>query len=108
MENKTSESLSNVHQPHDKIIKKLLSNMTVARDILSLFLPKEILDIVNLDHLELQPNSFIDDEHRAFAVDLLYKTTFSEKEGYIWILLEHQSYSDLWMPVRIFQYIALI
>jgi hypothetical protein len=37
---------------------------------------------MDLNHLVLQKDSFIDDEDRASAVDLLYKTTIrNEKEG---------------------------
>lgn len=102
------EKTSSVHQPHDKLIKKLLSNVGMARDILSLYLPSEVLKIVDLNHLDLQRDSFIDDEHRVFAVDLLFKTKCQNEDGYIWILLEHQSSDDPWLPVRIFKYIALI
>jgi len=63
-----------------QIIKKLLSNPVTARDILSLYLPAEVLSIANLNHLELQRDTFIDDEHRTYAVDLLYKTTFQNEE----------------------------
>lgn len=97
-----------VHQPHDKLVKKMLSNPATARDILSLYLPKDVLSIADLNCLELQKDSFIDDEHRAYAVDILYKTTFQNEEGYIWVLLEHQRKSDPWMPVRLFKYIAII
>lgn len=99
---------SSLHQPHDKIVKRMLSNPETARDILSLYLPKKILAIVDLNHLEIQKDSFIDDEHRAYAADLLYKTTFQDKEGYIWILLEHQRESDYWMPLRLFKYMGMI
>lgn len=97
-----------IHQPHDKLVKRMLSNPEAAKDILSLYLPKEVLDIVDLNYLEMQKDSFIDDEHRAYAVDILYKTRFQNEEGYIWVLLEHQRKSDVWMPVRIFKYIAII
>jgi len=97
-----------IHQPHDKLFKQSLSNPAAARDILSLYLPPEILSLLDLTRLELQPNSFIDAEHRTNAVDLLYKTRFQNEEGYIWILLEHQRKSDYWMPARIFKYIAVI
>jgi predicted transposase/invertase (TIGR01784 family) len=97
-----------VHQPHDKIVKRMLSNPDAARDILSLYLPQEILAIVDLNHLELQKDSFIDDEHRAYAADLLYKTSCQDKEGYIWVLLEHQRESDYWMPLRLFKYMGMI
>lgn len=103
-----NKKTSTVSQPHDKLVKKLLSNSATARDILNLYLPQEILKLTNLEQLELQRDSFIDDEHRVFAVDLLYKTAIQNEEGYIWILLEHQSSSDPWMPVRIFKYIGTI
>ncbi len=99
---------TSIHQPHDKMVKRLLSNPEAAKDILSLYLPKEVLDIADLNYLEMQKDSFIDDEHRMYAVDILYKTKFQNEEGYIWVLLEHQRKSDFWMPVRIFKYIAII
>jgi len=104
---KNTENTS-IHQPHDKLVKRLLSNPKAAKDILSLYLPKEVLKIIDLNYLEMQKDSFIDDEHRAYAVDILYKTKFQGEEGYIWVLLEHQRKSDFWMPVRIFKYIAII
>ena len=97
-----------VAQPHDRLVKRLLSNPKTAKEILSLYLPKEILALADLNHLSLQRDSFIDDEHRAFAVDLLFKTTFQKEEGYFWVLLEHQRNNDPWLPVRIFKYIAII
>lgn len=99
---------SSVHQPHDKIVKKILSHPETARDILTLYLPQEILSIIDLNHLKLQKDSFIDDEHRANATDLLFKTSCKNKDGYIWILLEHQRKSDYWMPLRLFKYMGLI
>jgi predicted transposase/invertase (TIGR01784 family) len=100
--------MTQIHQPHDKLVKKLLSNKATARDVLSLYLPPEILAITNLDILELQRDSFIDDEHRTSAVDLLYKTDIQGDAGYLWILIEHQRRSDYWMPLRLFRYMGVI
>lgn len=97
-----------MHQPHDKLVKRMMSSLDTARDIFNEFLPEEILREIDLSQLELQRDSFIDDEHKMNAVDLLYKTVFQDKETYIWILLEHQRQSDYWMPVRIFKYMAII
>jgi len=102
------QSTSTVTQPHDKLVKRLLSNPETAKDILSLYLPPQVVALVDLNNLSLERDSFIDDEHRAFAVDLLYKTTFDGEEGYLWILLEHQRKDDPWLPVRIFKYMATI
>lgn len=100
--------LQGVAQPHDKLVKRLLSNPETAKEILELYLPQDVLAMVNLNNLSLQRDSFIDDEHRAFAVDLLFKTTFQEEDGYLWVLLEHQRKDDPWLPVRIFKYMAII
>lgn len=45
---------TSIHQPHDKLVKKLLSNPGAAKDILSLYLPKEILDITDLNYLDVE------------------------------------------------------
>src|SRR5438105_1867335 len=104
---KTSDEISSrIAHPHDRLVKKLLSNPATARDILQLYLPVDVREIINLNHLSLQRDSFIDDEHRAFAIDILFKTKFKNEDGYIWMLLEHQSTNDPWLAVRIFKYIG--
>lgn len=102
------KKITKTTQPHDKLIKKLLSNPAVMQDILKMYLPEEILQRISLSDLHLQPDSFIDDQHRLFAVDLLFKTSVQGEEGYIWILVEHQSKMDEWLPVRVFVYTGLI
>lgn len=104
----TKQNKHSKHKAHDHLIKKLLSNPAMAKDILSAYLPIEVRESINLDYLELQRDTFIDDEHREFEVDLLYKTQFNAEEGYFWILAEHQRNDDPWLPLRIFKYMSLI
>jgi predicted transposase YdaD len=73
-----------------------------------LYLPEPVRSLIDLDHLVLQRDTFIIDEHRAFAVDLLFKTTFQNQEGYLWLFLEHQHNAEAWLPVRVFMYMAII
>src|SRR5581483_1554478 len=84
---KQAKKPKKVPHPHDHLIKKLLSNVATTKDICTLHLPVEITNLINLDTLKPQPDSFIDDEHRAFATDILYKARFKNKmeECYIWI-----------------------
>ena len=96
------------HHPHDKLVKTILSDVSAAKDVLSLYLPKEVLAVVDLNHLALQKDSFIDDENRAYAVDLLYKTRIQENDAYIWVLIEHLRNADYWTPVRLFHYVGII
>jgi predicted transposase/invertase (TIGR01784 family) len=101
-------NMSRIDKPHDKLVKKLLSSPASAKDILSLYLPEPVRSLIDLDHLVLQRDTFIDDERRAFAVDPLFKTTFQNQEGYLWLLLEHQRNAEAWSPVRVFIYMAII
>jgi predicted transposase/invertase (TIGR01784 family) len=103
-----SQESTDQHQPHDKLVKTILSDVGAAKDVLSLYLPKEVLAVIDLNQLALQKDTFIDDENRAYAVDLLYKTRIQGKDAYIWMLIEHFRDADYWTPVRLFHYIGII
>lgn len=99
--NKTDKTLSNAH---DKFFRTVMTNKRVARDFLTNHLPKEILHEIDLDNLTFQPRSYIDDIRKETIVDILYKTKIADRDGYIYLLLEHQSKPDELMPFRILKY----
>lgn len=101
---------SPVDKPHDKLIRRLLGNERNVQDIIDAFLPKEIKALLDLTFLERQPDTYVDSKHRIHEVDVLFKTRCknTEEEAYIWILIEQQSEPDVWMPLRMFCYIAVI
>jgi hypothetical protein len=41
-------------------VRRLLSNITTAREILEAYLPAEVKELIDLDYLERQPDSFVD------------------------------------------------
>ena len=92
--------------PHDKIFRLSLSNIEVARDFLSIYLPKQTLKTINLRNLTVCPNSYITPDLEESLSDILYKTKIlnSNEDCYIYTLIEHQAV-PLWnMPIRIIQY----
>jgi predicted transposase YdaD len=103
-------SKSPVDKPHDKLVRRLLSNKAIARDVLAAYLPLEVKALVNLDDLERQPDTFVDAEHRFLATDVLFKTKCKKgcKDAYIWVLIEQQREPDVWLPLRQFCYMGLI
>jgi predicted transposase/invertase (TIGR01784 family) len=106
----SSKNKSPVEQPHDKLIRRLLSSVPTARDILESYLPHEVNALIDLDTLERQPDTFVDAQHRKHEIDVLFKTQCknTKKEAYIWVLIEQQRDPDVWLPLRIFGYIAVI
>lgn len=60
------------HSPHDAVFKHLLSHRATAKDFLDIHLPGPLRALCNLNTLQLESGSFIDDELRASHSDILY------------------------------------
>lgn len=89
---------------HDAFVRTVMSDPRIAREFFEIHLPDDIRALVDLDHLILQPRSYIDDVRKEVTVDMLYKTTISGGEAYLYLLVEHQSSPDELMPFRMLKY----
>lgn len=97
-----------ITNPHDKLFRASMHHPEVARDFLMTHLPSDIVNKVNLKTIIICPNTFIDEDLKLTESDVLIKCNFEEKEGYIYILAEHQSTQDLLMPFRLMKYLIKI
>ena len=97
-----------VTSPHDKLFRASMSHPEVARDFLSTHLPSEMSSKIDLKALHICPNTFIDEELKLTESDVLIKATIADGEGYIYVLAEHQSTQDQWMPYRLLKYMLKI
>lgn len=97
-----------VQNPHDKFFKETFSNTAVARDFMSNYLPQSIMDIIDLDKLEPQKDSFINKELQEAFSDLLFKTNINNMEGYIYFLFEHKSYVSKNITLQLLKYMIEI
>ncbi len=59
-----------------------MSHKENAVSFLSNYLPEDILQIIDLEIIEIEKDSFVTDELREFFTDLLYKTRIKNREGY--------------------------
>lgn len=91
--------------PHDATFRQFLSQPTIARDFMALHLPAEFLALCDLDTLKLESGAFVEEDLRQYFSDILYslKTT-SRDDGYIHVLIEHQSSPDRHMAFRLMRY----
>jgi predicted transposase/invertase (TIGR01784 family) len=48
-----------VRHPHDALFKETLSNKENARSFLANYLPKEVLPLLDLEHIEIEKDSFV-------------------------------------------------
>ncbi|MCX7115587.1 MAG: Rpn family recombination-promoting nuclease/putative transposase [Gammaproteobacteria bacterium] len=93
-----------INNPHDKLFRASMQYPEVAREFLETHLPLEIKNKIDFKTVVTCPNTFIDEELKLLQSDVLLKANIEEKEGYIYILAEHQSKPDQLMPFRLLKY----
>jgi predicted transposase/invertase (TIGR01784 family) len=95
--------------PHDAIVKATFGEPALARGELELLLPSTVRAHLDLATLDVRPGSFIDPELRATHSDLLYAVrTRDGGAGLVYVLFEHQSSPDAWMPLRLLRYVTRV
>ncbi|MCZ4674785.1 Rpn family recombination-promoting nuclease/putative transposase [Citrobacter sedlakii] len=97
-------SKSNTSTPHDAVFKTFLRHPDTARDFLDIHLPASLRSLCDLQTLKLEPTSFIEDNLRAYYSDVLWSVQTDEGEGYIYVVIEHQSTPDAHMAFRLMRY----
>lgn len=90
--------------PHDATFRQFLSQPDIARNFMELHLPAELRAICDLSTLKLESGSFVEDDLRQYFSDILYSLKTSNGDGYIHVLVEHQSTPDRHMAFRLMRY----
>ncbi|MCZ4061093.1 Rpn family recombination-promoting nuclease/putative transposase [Pantoea sp. LMR881] len=90
--------------PHDAVFKTFLSHPQTARDFMALHLPPALLTICDLSTLRLESGSFVEDDLRPYYSDVLYSLKTNKGDGYVHVLIEHQSSPDRHMAFRMMRY----
>lgn len=90
--------------PHDAVFKQFLRQADTARDFLDIHLPPALRQLCDLDSLTLESGSFIEENLRAYYSDVLWALKTAAGEGYIYVVIEHQSSPDAYMAFRMMRY----
>ncbi len=97
--------ISNIH---DKFIKQLLSNKELAIEFLQEYLPKELVDVLHFETLEVQDTSYVTDSLKTSYSDLLWRIRMKNRESLqLSLLLEHKSSPDQKTAFQLLEYLAL-
>jgi Putative transposase, YhgA-like len=97
-----------VPTPHDKLVRRTFGDLQHARGLLRSLVPAAITGSIDWGTLALIDGSFIDPQLAERQTDLLYSVLLDERPVLLYLLLEHQSSSDRWMPLRMLGYMARI
>ncbi|KJV91894.1 Rpn family recombination-promoting nuclease/putative transposase [Rickettsia bellii] len=93
---------------HDKFFQQALANPLIAKEFFEEYLPTEIKVLFLPSTLKLENDSFIEPSLKETITDVLYSAKINNRDGYIYILCEHQSSSDPLMAFRLFKYMLNI
>ena len=91
---------------HDSGYKKLFSNQTIFRQLLTTFVKEEWVADLDFQNCQTIDKSFISEHYKETESDLLYKVGLRGREIYIYILIEFQSTVDDFMALRVLNYIT--
>jgi predicted transposase/invertase (TIGR01784 family) len=99
--------------PHNNLFHYALSHVEAARDLIQTHLPPGLVQFLDLNSLELQKDSFIDEDLRQSFSDLLYSVRLVDQDGQrgqgqVYLLLEHKSQSDPMTCFQLLRYIVRI
>ncbi|MBU1195839.1 MAG: Rpn family recombination-promoting nuclease/putative transposase [Proteobacteria bacterium] len=97
-----------IQNSHDSLFKETWSNKANAKAFLENYLPKEVLNVVNLDSLEICKDTFIENDLKNYYSDMLYKVNIGDTPGYIYFLFEHKSYPDKLVHLQLLEYMIKI
>ena len=93
-------------RPHDKYFRSVFSNSQDAASLIRAYVPEPLARSLRWSTLTLLPGRFVSPDWRDSEADLLFSV---EREAcrtpvLLFVLLEHQSSPEPWMPLRTLNY----
>lgn len=97
-----------IHNPHDKFFRSSMSDSRVAKAFFEYHLPLAIREKIDLNTLQLQKDTFVDEDLKLALTDIVFSVSFQGQPGYLYTLIEHQTKPDRLMPFRLLKYLIAI
>ena len=102
--------MADIHQPHDRLFRAVFSDAGEAASLLQTALPDTVRGSFDWTTLTLLDGTFVDEDLRESQSDLLYQVEHTDtgQPVSMYLLFEHQSSPDPWMPFRLLRYCCRI
>ena len=102
-------------RPHDALFKAVFGVPAYAAELCRAVLPRDVVDLLDLATLEVEPSSFVDRDLADTHGDLLLGVALLASAGrgsaahaLVYVLVEHQSRASGDMPIRLLGYLGAI
>jgi len=107
MNDKKTKSNNNLKS--DALFKSVMTEPLAAKEFLAEYLPAEIKDILNLDKISIEKDSFVEANLQRQLSDMVYSVkTKTGDDAFIYLLVEHQSSVDHLIAFRLAKYTLLL
>ncbi|WP_157171774.1 Rpn family recombination-promoting nuclease/putative transposase [Nocardia higoensis] len=94
--------------PHDALFRHIMSRPHDAVGELRAALPEAISARIRWETLTPQPCNFVSTRLRSRYSDVLFHALLDDHDAFIYVLIEHQTRPDRFMPLRMIEYMAAI
>ncbi|PDV98955.1 Rpn family recombination-promoting nuclease/putative transposase, partial [Candidatus Viridilinea mediisalina] len=100
--------MTDLTNPHDKFFKMALGQPEDAAQFLRHFLPAEVVEHLDLAHIQPVKDSFVDATLKEHFSDLLFAVPLRETDAqaFVCILFEHKSSVDHLTPLQVLRYMV--
>jgi hypothetical protein len=95
---------------HDAFCKEKLRDVMKARKFLKYLLKPEVQELLDIRRLEIDPESFVDDELKRSYADVVYRIPLkdSDESIVVFILIELKTDNDRWTIFQLMKYVVRI
>lgn len=95
---------------HDPFFRSTFGDPVVFRKFLVWALPAVMVELLDLDRMERQNDSFLDEQLKAHYTDVLYKIPLqgTDESIVVFILVEHKTTSERWTMFQVLRYVVQI
>ncbi len=98
-----------VHHPHDHYFRESFRKRKIIRGFLQEYLPTPLLNQIELDMLQLEDGSYVDEELRIHQTDILYGVKMVDGNRlWLYLLFDHKSAPDRWVSLQLLRYMVKI
>ena len=93
---------------HDALVRKSFENAKLAQQFFETRLPENVVNMIDFASLKSSKETFVEEGLKKSLSDVLFYCKFNGTDGYLYLLVEHQSNSDHWISFRLLRYIVNI
>src|SRR5690625_4406988 len=104
----TNKISASVSQPHDKTFKSLFKEKYIARDIIRVNFPEDIVTELDFSTIKLVASSFVFPTLQEWFADLLYQIQFGDNHVHACFVFEHKSPPDKFTSLQVMKYMIAL